>query len=160
MTKEIINVVLPMKTYDTTKMDSWTKEQWKEWGAGDEKDHVGIRILLMNDNEFYLKIMGIYFNEATDEMFFSFDAQNKLDRNINIYFGQWRIDDSIYNLSNEKPQYLEKYSVVRGFQKCVKRTYLEEWNKTTIVMKIFDAESNINIRELEFQINKHFTQVF
>ncbi len=38
MTKEIINVVLPMKTFDTTKMDSWTKEQWKEW-RGDEEDH-------------------------------------------------------------------------------------------------------------------------
>ncbi len=42
MTNEIINVVLPMKTYDTTKMDSWTKEQWQEWG-GEEKDHVGIQ---------------------------------------------------------------------------------------------------------------------
>ncbi|MFJ7732161.1 hypothetical protein ACIQXF_09740 [Lysinibacillus sp. NPDC097231] len=111
----------------------------------------------MNDNDFYLKIMGIYFNEATEEMFFSFDTQNKLNRNINIQLGQWRIDDSIYNLSHEKPQYLEKFSVVRGFQKYVKRTYLEEWDKTTIEIKIFDAETNIIIRELEFQINKHYT---
>ncbi|MDM5232523.1 hypothetical protein [Lysinibacillus pakistanensis] len=93
MTNEIINVVLPMKTYDTTKMDSWTKEQWQEWG-GEEKDHVGIQILLLNDNDFYLKIMGIYFDEATEEMFFSFDTQNKLNRNINIQFGQWKIDDN------------------------------------------------------------------
>jgi len=159
MTNEIINVVLPMKTYDTTKMDSWTKEQWQEW-VGEEKDHVGIQILLMNDTHFYLKIMDIYFDEATEEMFFSFDTQNRLNRNINIQFGQWKIDDSIYNLSHEKPQYLEKFSVVRGFQKCVKHTYLKEWNKTTIEIKILDAETNINIRELEFQINKHITQAF
>jgi len=114
----------------------------------------------MNDTHFYLKIMDIYFDEATEEMFFSFDTQNRLNRNINIQFGQWKIDDSIYNLSHENPQYLEKFSVVRGFQKCVKHTYLKEWNKTTIEIKILDAETNINIRELEFQINKHITQAF
>lgn len=159
MTNEIINVVLPMKTYDTTKMDSWTKEQWQEW-VGEEKDHVGIQILLMNDTHFYLKIMDIYFDEATEELFFSFDTQNRLNRNINIQFSQWKIDDSIYNLSHENPLYLEKFSVVRGFQKCVKHTYLKEWNKSTIEIKILDAETNINIRELEFQINKHITQAF
>lgn len=158
MTKEIINVVLPMKTYDTTKMDSWTKEQWREF-VGEEKDHIGIQLLL-NDDDFYLKIMGIYFNETSEEMFFSFDAQNKLGQNINLQFCKWTIDESIYNLSQEKPQYLEKFSGVRGFQKCVKRTYLEEWDNTTIEIKILDAETNLNIRELEFQINKQFTQVF
>ncbi|MCH7321618.1 hypothetical protein LZ480_06890 [Solibacillus sp. MA9] len=159
MSKDIVNFVLPMKTFDTTKMDSWTKEQWQEYN-GDEKDYVSIQILLMNDNDFYLEIMRIYFDEATDEMFFCFDTQNKFDKNINIQFGQWRIDDSIYNLSNEKPLYLEKFSGVRGFQKCVKRHHLEDWDNTIIELKILDAETNTMIRELEFQIIKQYTQIF
>ena len=159
MTKEKINVVLPMRTYDTTKMDSWSKEQWREF-IGEEKDHVGIQLLLINDNDLYLKIMGIYYNEVSEEMFFSFDVQNKLDRNIHLKFGQWTIDESIYNLSNEKWQYLERFSDVRGFQKCVKRTYLEEWDNTTIEIKIFNSETDIIIRDLEFHINKHYTQIF
>lgn len=73
MSKEIINVILPMKTYDTTKMDSWTKEQWKEF-VGGEKDHDGIQLLLISDSDFYLKITCIYFNEVTDEMFLNFDT--------------------------------------------------------------------------------------
>lgn len=158
MAKEIINVVLPIKTYDTTKTDTWTKEQWQEY-IGEEKDHDGIQLLLMNDNDFYLKITLIYFNEATEEMFFNFDTQNKIDRNINIQFGQWQIDDSIYNLSSQKPLYLDRFSNVRSFQRCVKRSYLEEWDKTIIEITILDAETNIIIRELEFQIIKHYIQI-
>jgi len=51
-------------------MDSWTKEQWRE-SVGEEKDYVGIQILLLNDSDFYLKITDIYFNEATEDRFFS-----------------------------------------------------------------------------------------
>lgn len=36
MTKENINVDFTMNTFDTSKMDMWTKEQWKEW-VGDPK---------------------------------------------------------------------------------------------------------------------------
>lgn len=115
MTKETINVALPMKAFDTTKMNTWTQEQWKKF-VGEEKDRVGLQLLLMNDNDLYFKIAGIAFNEVTEEMFFGFDTQNKFDRNINIQFGQWKIDDSIYNLSHEKPLYLEKLSGVRGFK--------------------------------------------
>lgn len=140
-------------------MDSWTKEQWQEF-VGDEKDHVGIQILLMNDNDFYLKITHFYFNEATEEMFFSFDIQNKFNRNINIQLGQWRIDDSIYDLSSEKPLYLDRFSSIESFQKSVKRSYLEEWDNTIIELKILDAETNTMIRELEFQIIKQYTQIF
>jgi hypothetical protein len=93
-------------------------------------------------------------------MFFGFDTQNKLDRDINIQFGRWEIDDSINNLSHEKPQYMEKCSVVRGFQRFVKRTYLESWDMITIEISILDAETNLSIRELEFQIKKRFIQVF
>ncbi len=159
MSKEIINVILPMKTYDTTKMDSWTKEQWKEF-VGGEKDHDGIQLLLISDSDFYLKITCIYFNEVTDEMFLNFDTQNKIDRNINIQFGQWQIDDRIYNLSSEKHLYLDKFSGVRSFQKSVKRSYLEEWDKLIIEIKILEAETNVIIRELEFQIIQHYTQIF
>lgn len=102
MSKEIINVVLPMKTYDTSKMDSWTDEQWKVF-VGEEEDHVGIQLLLMNNHEFYLKITGIYYNELTKEFCFSFDTQNKLDKNIKLQFVQWKFDDIIYNFSHEKP---------------------------------------------------------
>ncbi|MCH7321348.1 hypothetical protein LZ480_05530 [Solibacillus sp. MA9] len=78
MTKEIIKVALPMKAFDTTKMDTWTQEQWQKF-VGEEKDHVGIQLLLMNDNDFYLKIMGVTFNEVAEEMFFGFNTQNKFD---------------------------------------------------------------------------------
>lgn len=159
MAKETIQVVLPMKTYDTSKMDTWTQKQWQEF-VGEEKDHTGIQLLLINDNNLYLKIMAIYFNETSEEMFFSFDVQNKLDRPIQLQFNEWTIDGIIYNLSHEKPQYLERFSEITGFQKCVKRTYLEEWNKTTIHINILDAETATLIRSLEFQINKQITQVF
>lgn len=159
MTKEEIHVVLPMKAFDTYKMDSWTPEQWKKF-VGEETGPVSIQLLLLNDNEFYLKIMGVSFREVTEEMFFGFEAQNKFNRNITIQFGKWIIDDCIYNLSHEKPLFLEKSSGVRGFQKCVQRTYLEEWNRVIIEINILDAESNSIIRELEFQINKQYNQFF
>jgi len=53
-------------------------------------------------------------------MFFSFDTQNKFNRNINIQLGQWRIDNSIYDLSSEKPLYLDRFSSIENFQKSVK----------------------------------------
>ncbi|MFJ7826668.1 hypothetical protein [Psychrobacillus sp. NPDC096623] len=159
MAKEIINVDFIMKTYDTSKMDLWTKEQWKEW-VGEPEDHTGIQILLINDNKLYLKVMLISFNEETGNMIFDFDTQNKLDRDINIQFGRWEIDESINNLSHEKPQYMEKRSVVRSFQRFVKRTHLESWDTITIEISILDAETNLSIRELEFQIKKRFIQVF
>jgi len=159
MTKEIINVDYTMNTYDTSKMDMWTKEQWQEW-VGEPEDHKGIQILVINDNEFYLKIMGIYYDEEPGNMFFAFDTQNKLNRDIHIQFGRWEIDDSIYDLSHEDPQYMEKCSVVRGFQRFIKRTYLQSWDITTIEISILDAETNLSIREIEFQIKKRFIQVF
>ncbi|RHW30951.1 hypothetical protein D1B33_18115 [Lysinibacillus yapensis] len=159
MAKEIINIEYPTKTYDTSKMDSWTEEQWREW-RGESEDDIGIQILLMNDDEFYLKIMGIYYNEASEDMFFEFNTQNKLDRNINIQFGSWIIEDTVYNLSHVKPHYMEKHSELRGFQRYVKRTYLESWDDVAIEVNILDAETNINIRELEFHIKKRFIQVF
>jgi len=159
MTKEVINVDFTMKKFDTSKMDTWTKEQWKEWG-GEPEDNKGFQILLINDNKFYLEIMGIYYNEETGNMFFGFDTQNKLERDINIQFGRWKIDDSIYNLSHEKPQYLEKCSVVRGFQRSVERTYLETWDMITIDINILDVETNLSIREFKFQIEKRLIQVF
>jgi hypothetical protein len=55
-----------------------------------------MQLLLINDSNFYLKITGIYFDEATEETTFNFDTQNKIDRNINIQFDQWQIDDIIY----------------------------------------------------------------
>lgn len=90
MTKEEIHVVLPMKAFDTYKMDSWTPEQWKKF-VGEETGPVSIQLLLLNDNEFYLKIMGVSFREVTEEMFFGFEAQNKFNRNITIQFGKWII---------------------------------------------------------------------
>ena len=159
MTKEIIDVDFTMNTFDTSKMDMWTKEQWKEW-VGEPEDNIGIQILLINDNKFYLKVMGIYYNEETGNMFFGFDTQNKLDRDINIQFGRWEIDESINDLSREKPQYMERCSVVRGFQRFVKRTHLESWDTITIEISILDAETNLSIREFKFQIKKRLIQVF
>ncbi|MDN4606999.1 hypothetical protein [Sporosarcina highlanderae] len=159
MTKEIVNVEFIQKTYDTNKMDSWSKEQWKEW-RGESDDNTGIKIPLINDNRFYLKIMGIYYNEETKEMFFGFDTQNKLDRAINIQFGEWKIDESTFNLSQEKPYYLKSCSEVRGFQKSVERTYLESWDFITIEINLLDAETNQLIREFEFRIEKRLVQVF
>ncbi|MCG7336140.1 hypothetical protein MHZ95_12785 [Sporosarcina sp. ACRSM] len=159
MTKEVVHLDFTMKTFDTSKMDMWSEEQWKEW-RGDSEEDIGIKILLMNDHTLYLKIMEIYYDEATGDMFFGFDAQNKLDRAIHIQFGSWKIDESTNDLSHIKPQHLEKHSVVRGFQRFVKRTYLESWDSITIEINILDAETNENIRELEFQINKRLIQVF
>ena len=159
MTREIITVDYTMNTYDTGKMDSWSKEQWKEW-VGEPEDHKGIQMLLMNDNTFHLEIMGIYYNEETGEMFFGFDAQNKFDRDIKIQFDRWEIDESTYDLSNEKSQYMEKHSDKRGFQRSVERSYLESWDRITFELNLLDAETNVSIREFEFQINKHFIEVF
>lgn len=159
MTKEIINVEFTQKTYDTCKMDTWSKEQWEEW-RGEPDDNTGIQIALFNDNRFYLKIMGIYYNEETQEMFFAFDTQNKLDKDLNIHFGEWKIDESTFNLSLEKPFFLKKNSVVWGFQKSVERTYLESWDSITIEINLLDAETNLFIREFEFQIEKRLVQVF
>lgn len=159
ISKDIINVVLVMKTFDTSKMDAWTDEQWQQF-VGDGKDHEGIQLLLMDNSSFYLKIASIHFDEATEEMVFSIDAQNKMGKKIFIQFGQWHIDESIYNLTEERPLYLDGISGVRSFQKCVKRSYLDDWDKTLIEMKLLDAETNIIIRELEFQIVKQYTQIF
>lgn len=159
MTKEIVTVEFTMKIYDTSKMDTWSKEHWKEW-VGEPDCNTGIQIPLINDDGFYLKIMGIYYNEETKEMFFGFDAQNKLDRNINIQFYEWKIDESTFDLSYEEPHYLKKCSEVRGFQKSVERTYLESWDSIIIEINLLDSETNLIIREFEFQIKKRLVQVF
>ncbi|MEK5080270.1 hypothetical protein MKX73_15175 [Solibacillus sp. FSL W7-1436] len=159
ISKEVINVVLPMKTFDTSKMDTWTDEQWRQF-VGDEKEYEGIQLLLMDDSNFYLKITGVHFNETTEEMVFSFDTKNKTGEKVYIQFGQWQIDESIYNLTADRPLYLDKVSGVRSFQKRVQRSYLKEWDKTIMEMKILDAESNIVTRELEFQMIKQYTLLF
>lgn len=159
MTKELINIDYTEKTYDTSKWESWTEEQFREW-RGESEDDIGIQIMLMNNRDFYLKITGIYFNEATEDMFFEFDTQNKLDRNIYIQFGSWRIEETVYDLSHVKPLYLEKHSEMRGFERVVKRTYLESWDDVAFEVTIVDAETNLNIRELVFHIKRRYIQVF
>ena len=42
MTTEIVQVTMPVKKYDMSKSDSWTKEQWDEWHG----DHYQLRYCL------------------------------------------------------------------------------------------------------------------
>src|SRR5699024_1571059 len=57
--KEIIDVQMEMKTFDMSKSDTWTNEQWAIW-RGDENmyDDVGIQLLLLDDEDLFIKIMG------------------------------------------------------------------------------------------------------
>ena len=155
---ELQNEIIKSIT-EQTELDSDALAIMIDGGGGESTVAVGYP----KDSKIEGKLIqqtGVHFNETTEEMVFSFDTKNKTGEKVYIQFGQWQIDESIYNLTADRPLYLDKVSGVRSFQKRVQRSYLKEWDKTIMEMKILDAESNTIIRELEFQINKQYTLLF
>lgn len=133
------------KKFDTSKMNEWTNEEWKEWTAEPE-DRVGIQKVLLNDSELYLKMTSLYYDEATDDMYVTFEAKNKVNRDYSIQFGKWKVDEIEFDLSNSTPTLLEKGSEITNFRKSVKNDFL----KSTINMEVSIIDDKEIIRELEF----------
>jgi len=137
------------KSFDTSKMEEWTPEEWEEW-VGEPKDHVGIQKVLLNNSDFYLKMTSIYFDEDEAEkgMYVTFEAQNKKDRKFSIQFVRWIVDDNEFDLSNSLPEFLEENSEIIHFTKSVEYMFLN--STINMEVNIIDVDNNTTFREFEF----------
>lgn len=159
--KEIIDVQMEMQTFDMSKSDTWTDEQWAIW-RGDEYmyDDVGIKLLLLDDQDLFMKIMGISHNEITDAMNFSFDVVNKMSQPIALQFVEWTIEGKTFDLSHEPFIIINANSDVPRFRKNIIRSYKDDWQHTAITVNLLHAITFKPIRTLQFSIQKVFTQLF
>lgn len=133
------------KKFDTSKMNEWTNEEWKEWTAEPE-DRIGIHKVLLNDSELYLKMTSLYYDEATMDMYVTFEAKNKVNRDYSIQFGKWKVDEKEFDLSNSTPTLLENGSEIKIFRNSVNSGFL----KSTISMEVNIIDDKEIIRKLEF----------
>ncbi len=159
--KESIDVPLEMKTFDMSKSDTWTDEQWAIW-RGDEHmyDDVGIKLLLLDDEDLFIKIMGIMHNDMTNAMYFNFDVVNKLNHSIALQFVSWSVENTTTNLLNTPSIICPENSAIPRFKKCITWPHLDEWKNSVITVNILHATSFAPIRTLQFNIQKVYTQVF
>lgn len=159
--RELIDVQMEMQTFDMSKSDTWTDEQWAIW-RGDEYmyDEVGIKLLLLDDQDFFIKIMGISHNEITDAMNFNFDVVNKLNHPIALQFVEWKIEGKTFDLSHEPFIIVDANSDVPRFRKNIMRSYKDEWQHTAITVNILHANTFVSIRTLQFNIQKVYIQIF
>lgn len=112
------------KVFDTSKMEQWTEEEWKEW-VGEPEDHVGIQKILINDSNIYLKLTSVYYDEATNDMHVTFEAQSKIEKNVSIQFGKWKVDNQEFDLSNLAPECLGENSELLYFKRSVDYMFIE-----------------------------------
>ncbi|WP_342572965.1 S41 family peptidase [Solibacillus sp. FSL K6-1781] len=159
--KEIIDVEMEMQTFDMSKSDTWTNEQWAIW-RGDEYmyDDVGIKLLLLDDQDLFMKIMGISHNEITEAMNFNFDVVNKMRQPIALQFVEWTIEGKTFDLSHEPFIIINANSDVPRFRKNIIRSYKDDWQHTAITVNLLHAITFKPIRTLQFSIQKVFTQLF
>lgn len=159
--KESIDVEMEMQTFDMSKSDTWTNEQWSIW-RGDENmyDDVGIKLLLLDDDDLFIKIMGISHNEMTDAMNFNFDVFNKLNHPIALQFVEWTIEGKTFNLSHEPFIIIDANSDVPRFSKHIIRSDKDEWQHSTITVNVLHALTFAPLRTLQFNIQKVYTLVF
>ncbi|WP_342558429.1 hypothetical protein [Metasolibacillus sp. FSL K6-0083] len=100
--KIFIDQTIGKKKLDTSKMDEWTPEDWKEYFP-DESEYTGIQVDLIQHKDFYLKVTLIYIHETEKNTYIEFEAQNKLPNDILIQFGKWRMDNQGFDLSKRTP---------------------------------------------------------
>lgn len=158
---ETIDIQMEMQTFDMSKSDTWTDEQWAIW-RGDEHmyDDVGIKLLLLDDKDLFIKIMGISHNEITDAMNFNFDVLNKHNHPIALQFVDWIIEGKTFDLSHEPFIIIEANSDVPRFSKHIIRSYKDEWEHSTITVNVLHAVTFAPIRTLQFNIQKVYTLLF
>lgn len=158
--KESIDVQMEMKTFDMSKSDTWTDEQWAIWRDDENMyDDVGIKLLLLDDKNLFIKIMGISHNDMTDVMNFNFDVVNKLNHPIALQFVEWTIEGKTFDLSHE-PFIIVNANSVPRFQKNIIRSYKDEWQHTAITVNVLHANTFESIRTLQFNIQQVYIQVF
>lgn len=159
--KESIDVHMEMQTFDMSKSDDWTDEQWAIW-RGDEYmyDDVGIKLLLLDDQELFIKIMGISHDEITDAMYFNFDVVNKRSYAIALQFVEWSIEGETFNLSHEPFIIIDANSDVPRFRRNIIRSYKDEWQQTAITVNVVHAITFAPIRTIQFNIQQVITQLF
>ncbi|MBD7983474.1 hypothetical protein H9649_02680 [Sporosarcina sp. Sa2YVA2] len=147
MAKEMIYIDFTKgyKQFDTSKMSEWTSEEWKEWTA-EPDDNLGIHKVLFDDPEFYFKMTSLYYDEASNDMYVTFDAQNKTNRDYSIRFGKWKVDEQEFDLSNSTPTTLGNKSEIIHLKESVKSGFL----KSMISMEVNIIDVNRRARELVF----------
>lgn len=159
--KQSIDVPMEMKTFDMSKSDTWTDEQWAIWRGDDNMyDDVGIKLLLLDDEDLFIKIMGISHDEITDAMYFRFDVVNKLNQPIALQFVEWSVDGKTFDLSHEPFIMIDANSDVPRFHKNIFHPHKEEWEQSAITVNVLHATTFAAIRTLQFNIQKIVTQVF
>ena len=158
---ESIDVPMEMKTFDMRKSDTWTDEQWAIWRGDDHMyDDVGIQLLLLDDEDLFIKVMGIIHNDMTDAMYFNFDVVNKLNHPIALQFVSWSVENTNINLLNTPSIICPENSAIPRFRKCITWPHMEEWKHSVITVNVLHAITFAPIRTLQFNIQKVYTQVF
>ena len=159
MTTEIVHVTMPVKTYDMSKSDSWTQEQWDEWHG----DHYHIdewSLLLLDTKELRIAIRSIYHNERTKYMYFRFEVQNKSEHDLSIQLLRWDMDGIARTLADELPILLRKQTLDFRFDKGIAFPIMGEWKQATLLFNVTNAGTNEHIRTLNIILTKKYTQMF
>lgn len=135
------------KVLDTSKMDEWTKEEWKEW-VGEPEDHVGIQKILIDDSNLYFKLTSLYYDESTNDMHLTFEAQTKIKKRLSIQFGKWIVDNQEFDLSTLPPKYLGEESKMIYFKESVDYMFLQ--SVISMEVDIIDIDNKIRCKEYKF----------
>lgn len=159
MTTETVHVTMPEKTYDMSKSDSWTQEQWDEWHG----DHYHIdewSLQILDSAEIHLAIRSIYYYEHTEYMYFQFKAQNKLAYDLSFELLQWDLDGIARTLVDQAPILLRKQTLDYRFDKGIAFPFMGNWEQATLQIKLTNDETNEHIRTFNIIITKKYTPMF
>ncbi|GKV57719.1 hypothetical protein NCCP2222_36660 [Sporosarcina sp. NCCP-2222] len=123
-------------------------------------DDVGVQLLLLDDEELFVKIMGISQNEITTAMTFNFDVLNKLHHPIALQFVEWTIEGNTFDISHEPFIIVDANSDVPRFGKKIKCSLDAKWNDSSFTVNVLHGITFAPIRTLEFNIQTVYKLLF
>lgn len=152
MKKEIFNFDLAkgVKTFDTSKMDEWTEAEWKEFIGDPTEDIVPLNVLLVDDDEITFEIIDLYFNDFEEYIIVVFKIYNKNERDINVQFNRWNLDDQQFDLSSELPYFIKRKSRIDNIKISVNYMFFDVM---TLEVSILESETDRVLRKFEFNIS-------
>ena len=159
MTEEIVYVEMPMKNYDMSKSDLWTKEQWDTWHDDHYKSDEWF-LQLLQDEQLHLKITSIYYNEVRHTMYFCFESINKQTFNMMLLLTKWEMDGAMQNIADDTVIHLPNSHNAIQFDKGIYFPLLDKWEQATLHFYLINEDTNEQIQPLIIQITKRSINMF
>jgi len=159
ITKEIVYVEMPVKNYDMSKSDLWTKEQWDEWHDDHYKSDEWF-LQLLQDEKLNLKITLSYYNEVSHTAYFRFEGINKETFNMMLLLTKWEMDGAMQNITDDTVVHLpNNYSAIQ-FDKGISFPAMGKWEQATLHFHLINADTKEQIQSLVIQITKRYKNMF